>query len=371
MAMQDIGGVIGWPRFPSGSTFAFGALTIDAASEVAAICFRPRFTKTCTHIHFRTGTVTTGATVDVRLETVDGSGQPSGSLYGTNTNGSQVIADANDNVWFRTALTASASVVAGTPAAIVVVGPVSPGNLNLASITADGMPSHGWPTPIAPTRATEQDQSAQLVCALEYSDGTFEVPAGGLPYNTVSSVSLDTATNPDEVALIFTPQVKMRVVGWYGSIFTEAAGADFRVSLYESGNNTPLLTKDVDGDFNTTNVNSRGFEDYFNSGQIVLPTKNYFLGVLPTTANNITIRYFEVDSTYLGLLDTMPGKRAMHWSQRNRSGTSDPDSAAWSNTTNRRAFLGLLIDQFDDGVSSSSAGGMGARPRPFAPGISR
>lgn len=361
MTMADIGYTL-WPPATNSATplSNSSSMLIDAADEVACYVFRIRKTGTVTRVQFLTGNVTTGATVDVRLETLNSSKQPSGTLFGTNTNVSHVIGNSDDNIQLRTAtLTGSASVTAGDEIAVVIVNPSSSfGTINLASSGTAFTPPGGFPKCFNPARNSiaGSDQMHPWI-ALEYDDGTFDFPLGSFPANLVTTITLTTASNPDEVALYFTPPVKMRVVGWHALMNLAAAG-DFRVNLYASGNDTPLMTKDYDGDESTAST-SRQITELFGDSEVLAAGTTYRLGFLPTTANSVILRYWECHSSYLNLLDTTLGKQAMHYSARNRSGTTDPDAAAWSQTTNRRLFAGLIIDQFDDGAGGG--GGLGNR----------
>ena len=349
MALVSIGPTH-WPTQPINVLPSFANLTIDAADEVAAFVFRVWRAGTVTRLHFRTGTVTTGATVDVRLETVGADGLGTGTLFGTNTNVAHVIADANDNVWHRTAaLTGSATVAVGDLVAVVIVNPtVSAGNLIISAGTNTALYGGVAPYSLSPTRATKSVSAP--ICALEYDDGVLRGPLACIPmHTTTTNLTLNTGTNPDEAAAYLTLPFPCRVIGWWGNIAV-AAGADYRVSLYEDGNTTPLLTKDYDGD-QVAAAGIGGQEQPFGSA-LELDAGIYRLGLVPLTANSLTARYWEVSSAHPTLLDTISGGADCHYSSRNRSGTTDPDAAAWAQTANRRMMLGLLIDQIDDGAGA-------------------
>lgn len=345
-----------WPFvFPSESV-SLANILLDAGDEVASAAIRIPRDGTIVRAHFRTNTVTTGATVDVRMETVV-NGEPSGTLFGTNTNIAKVIADGDDNVWHRTdALTGSATVVAGDLVALSVVNPsVSPGTLNIAGSSNAAFSGRvGWPHCFGPTRATKiNDQNP--VCALEYDDGSFAIPTGSFPiYTAVTAVALNTGTNPDEAAVYFTALGKMRVIGWQAAMAL-AADANYRVNLYENGNNTPLLTKEYDGDAKST-TSARHVSELFDDVYTLTSGTIYRLGFVPLTANSVTMRYIEVNSSYPLLLDEVSGRSTMHYSSRNRAGTTDPDTEAWSQVANRRLLAGLIIDQVDDGAGGGDGG---------------
>src|SRR3990167_3397480 len=128
MALQSITHGLPFPPYPMNASAAPTLTTttyvIDAAAEKVAIVVAASTAKDIHKVHVRTGTVTTGDTVDVRIETVDSAttGDPTGTLWQTNTNGALVIADGDDSVWKSVTLTADAtSLVIGDVYAVVIV----------------------------------------------------------------------------------------------------------------------------------------------------------------------------------------------------------------------------------------------------------
>ena len=91
---------------------AYTAVAINnSANDAMGTILNPPQTGNVTDIAFALGTVTTGATLDARIETVgSATGDPSGTLLGTNTNGSLTIAGSDANTIKTVTLTASASV---------------------------------------------------------------------------------------------------------------------------------------------------------------------------------------------------------------------------------------------------------------------
>ena len=90
-------------------SFTTTALLLDAGDETVTFIVEAPKTGNIRKVLHGTRTVTVGTTLDIRLETLNRGATPavaSGTLWGTNTNGAQVVADGNDNVTFVTALTA-------------------------------------------------------------------------------------------------------------------------------------------------------------------------------------------------------------------------------------------------------------------------
>jgi hypothetical protein len=334
-----------FPDVPSG-ILAGTPQTIDAASEVAGYVMYPSRAGNVTHIRFKTQTVTSGATVDARIEGVNTSGQPSGSLLGTNSNGAQVIANADDNTWFRTALTTPVAISPGTPIGVLIANPAASfGNLQIVTWMTWGG-TRGFPTPINPTRTTKVDNNVFPALILELADGTYDCPT--FPWeNSNTTITLDTVTNPDEVALRLNPKGKRRACGWWAYVRL-AAGSDFKMNLYDINSDTPLIsTASHDGDFSSTTGAVRYIERPFDNGDTAVISSDVRLGIVPLTANDVILQY--VDVLDAAMFDIFSGGRTAYWEQRNRSGTSDPDAAAWTATLTRRPLMGLLYDQLADG----------------------
>ena len=303
-------------------------------------------------IHFRTNTVTTGDTVDIRIETVNASGQPSGTLWATNTNVAQLILLTDDNLLFRTAtLTASATVAIGDTIAIVLKLPsAAVGNMNITRAPGT-IGVRGFPYSGGPLTTDKVDQTGSHF-AIEYDDGVIEFPAGTLPGAcTITAQSMSSSTNPDEAGILFTAPFTCRVVGWWAWAAVSAA-ADFRIALYASGNNTPLATSTMDGDF-TTSTGARmemGAWDDVTDGITLTVGSAYRLAavMLTTTASNFYRMTMERAACFDGL--GLPGAQR---TVRNRSSTADPDTAAWTEVATERFEIGLIIDQIDNGVGGA------------------
>jgi len=90
----------------------FGSFLIDASGEKFACIFRVPKSGNIHKVGYLTGTVNTGDTVKVGLQTST-SGFPSGSAYGGMVAGTQVINSTDDNTWFTTALGTDATATAG------------------------------------------------------------------------------------------------------------------------------------------------------------------------------------------------------------------------------------------------------------------
>lgn len=319
--------------------------TIDAADEISCNIIPITKAGNIAAIHWNIQTHTTGATVDVRAETLGSTGLNSGTLWAANTNGAHITSATG---WQRTVLTAVAAVVRGSLLAVVVKNPtVSFGNM--AIFVGQQLSAGGFPYDISVLTSKQTEGPGYL---LEYDDGSFHPFTGYAPFPQ-TGLTMDTTTNPDEIGFLWTQTVPMRVAEW-GAILSLAVGADWRANLYISGNNTPVLTTDYDGDTRTSTSAARVQFPFSSTYTLVVGTA-YRFALLPKTTADVTMRYWTAPTGYEPALDGI-GVVGARYCARNRSGTTDPDAAAWDDTlTTRMPMMWLVGDQIDDGVGGGGA----------------
>ena len=339
MSLAAIAGPIGWPPVPDWNTngFAFSnILLIDAASEKAAFIVRAAEAMTVDQVGWATRAVTTGATLDVRIETVGGDGFPTGTLWAANTNGSQVVADANDNTWFDTALTANAVFAKGDEFAVVIVNPaVSFGNLVVASELPPFW-SHPYSTLFT---ASWAKTNGSPVLALRKTGGAYAFIVGGSPFSAINSVSVGTGTTPDEVGNIFRVPFPARITGWWEMLLPSSA-RDFDIVLYES--TTALLTDSRDADKCAFTSNTSLQQGLFSGTAVLAPNTDYRIVHKPITALVNSPQSITVSAA--AIMDGLNGGQNIRRTERT-------DAGAWTETATERLLIGVLIDQLDDGTS--------------------
>jgi hypothetical protein len=352
------------PMRPAGITaapsFTTTALTIDAADEGAGFLVQAPKTGNIRKVGWATRTVTTGATLDVRLETVDQSATPAvptGTLWGTTTNGSQVVANADDNVWFLTSLTADAAVTMGDVLAVVIKNPTASfGNLQISGFADDSdteFPYCLLNTGVSPA-ASWAAATAAPVLAFEYDDGTYEYVHGCWPIKgTITAHTFSTASTPDAVGLRFKTSIPLRICGFWVYVDSDA---DFSVKLvseaYHQANATGILaSKSLDKDL-TKGTNAAPQTHSFTAKYTTTADTWYRLIVEPTSGSNLSIYDFDVNT--LALLDAFAGQ---NWHLTTaKDPTADGSWTNYNSGTFRVPFLGLAVDGADAGGSSGGGG---------------
>jgi hypothetical protein len=359
MAVQDVLGDILFPPPPIGSlatyNFSSGAV-IDAASEAGGTIFQIPKTGNVRKVHWGTRTVTTGATLDVRLEGIDATtGLPDGSLVGATTNGSQVVANADDNTLFATTLTADAAVTRGQKVALVISNPpASFGNMVLCAYQF----GHESQLPYNALRQASWSKAISnfiLAFALEYDDGSV-VPITGIvpPSTTFNTYTVSTATTPDVVGIRFQLPLAARVIGGWTWIDDDG---DYILKLvstaYNQGAGTGILASvAMDKDIRRQTSSALALH-YFTAAVDLAAATNYRLVVEPSSATSLS--FFDLQAPSLAVLDAWHGGRNIHTTTA-KDPTADGDWTNHNSGTFRRPFMGLIIAGFDD-ASGAVAGG--------------
>ena len=203
------------------TTGAVASAALVASGRIGFIFQAPQ-TGEIDRVLWRSGAAVGSPTVDVRLETV-GTGSPSGTLFGTNTN--VVTGTVASNTDYESTLTAGATVTpdnflslvfaynSGTSIQIALATLVTSMQLNLPQISTAG---------------TYSLISGRLpYAALRYSDGTYcPIAAGGVAYGIGSAISAYTS---GERGVRFRLPYTARVSGFWASFDPDA---DFTVNLY-------------------------------------------------------------------------------------------------------------------------------------------
>lgn len=372
MTMVDIGHNM-YPvakYLPQNLNNAYGnnAATFDSSTDKLAFLFIAHTSFTLTDISFLTGTVTTGGTVEVRVETVN-NGRPSGTLWNSptnTTNGTVAIANTDDNTWKSVTLTASASISVGDKVAIVVVHSSGTHNGSYWTGLANAKVSPVFPCWLHDTGAgswTHISSSPYLI--LENSGTPIYIP-GALPFSSVSNTGFDSADSPDEYALQFVPPAKMRCIGAAVSLGNISAGADFTVSLWANdgttdADGTVLGSAVIDGDL-APSTSTEGFWEVFWASPVTLTAgATYHIGVRAdtATANGVGVLVFNLAGTGIpsGYISASPFGGNCYLKTRVWT-AGDPGD--WTSDTTKIPNFRAIIDQVDDGTGAGSSTPSGA-----------
>lgn len=184
---------------------------------------------------------------------------------------------------------------------------------------------------------------------LEFADGTFGclTPCWPISSTTITQ-NINTGTTPDEVATKWTPTFKCKVDRLVAYL-SAGATANFDLVFYQGTTVLDSVSFDANTLRSTSSLPVVGVIPEIE----VTPGVDYYISVLPTTANNVTTRHYDVANT--DFLTFMAGDTQMYAATRTNAG-------AWSAAVNtRRQLIGVGLSAIDDGAGGGGGGAGGAR----------
>lgn len=365
MALQSIGGVVQIPDAPigvNGNAPGTTTVTVDADGEGVGMVFQAPATGIITGMGAPTGTtITADGPLTWALQTVTVSATPAipsgtdaggGSPTAVSLNPSPYVA----NTWYDAVFTNSLAVTKGDLIAAVIFRPVS-GTFNgqfkgftqeRGTITAPIFPyavvnaSAGWVA----------NQSLSPAFAINYG-GTYHWIRGVWPLSTITTTSLNTGTTPDVAGARWIPRFKCRVYGVW--VYISPSTGSYVVKFYDTDGVSVLATATA-----TTNLRSTAAIGpvFLPFSTTIAPTvgATYFIGLEPATATSASMYDYTAPSAAIMAASPL-GSDWCYTSAKDPSG-----AGSWTSVTTRKPFMGLAIDQLDDG-----AGGAGGINRALMP----
>lgn len=341
MALQEIE-PLAYPDFRSALIAgADQGLVIDAADEGVACIMQAAFTDSIASIRFRVRVHTTGATLEVRLETVSG-GSPSGSLLAVGASGTVTTTGIGD---YTCTITTPPSVTRGDFFAVVIKQPaVSAGNCQINTMSVIG--NVGMPRTLQYVSSWAFNRSVALAVEVNYTvngAGT-QLTAGVFTDDT--ALTINTGTTPDERGNVFTIPVTMQVFGCV--MRSGQATGNLVLTLYDATGSvlTSLTVPSSSVDTSNTIVHQYRFPDLVT----LTAGETYRLTYRSDSGSNVI--GFQTSFATASNIDGWVTNGVV-------LSTFRTDAGAWTDSNLGLVWLGLLINAID--VSSGGSGGGGGR----------
>lgn len=357
------GGVIQWPpcvwaAFNTAPAIgAYTAMTLAGAKDV--YIFTIPKSGTIAYIGLRPGT-STGGNVTVALNTVNASGQDSGTNYGGSSASSSTAMTTNT----------PKEIVLGTPATVIegdlVALVVAYSSGTTISINGDSRLTQNLPFVWTNNATLYTANQMNMVCTLGYSSiggggsGYVPIDQGSPAIESFTTAAYNSGTTTNHRALKITAPCDMTVEGcWVWGLWS--AGASIVVNLYSGTSSTPVANTnanfDVDG-FATTGIRFIKFTAPYN----MTNGGTYYLSLEPQNANNFTdyeMTFSTVTWQYTNPINNLPGGTNAVLAT---APTASGGVFTWTPTTTRRPLCGLLVSAFPQSSSSGILPAIGTSP---------
>jgi len=347
-----------WPS--SSSIFTSGGLqglcTLNGStlkcSQCGFVATAGQATKTLQNVHALIGGVTKTGGTDLRMgiqATSTASGPPvqpdgtwaaGGTAYATVADGSITA-----NTWLRSGTVGGSLSMSNGDLACLVIEPENYAGSDSYLIRSIATRTQSMGGIGASYNGSAWASGTQMLHLLEFTDGTYGYIGTGSPMNTVAtSVTFNSSSSPDEIALKIQPSVTMGVIGICSDSPYSTATGDMQYVLYNGTTQMTAVSLDAQQIPITTTNTTCG---YFTSTQTLTAGGTYYASIKPTTTNNVRVLYNTVSNS--GYWSVYGGGTATNYSSRT-------DAGSWSDTDVRRPMIWLLIN----GAGSTSGGSGGA-----------
>lgn len=350
MTLVALPAPIVWPGINvvnSGAPTLQAATLLDAAGEYSAMVFNAKQAMAITHVGFYVQGAVGSPTAEVRIETLT-SGNPSGTLFATNTNGTSGTLTAS--TWALVALTATANITAGQDFAVLVQY-ASGTSTTLSSLTAStfGLIS-AFPYRVTNTTGSAVKSNGQnLQIALGSSTTTFYPLTSCYPVLSSGGGTFNN-TNGAVRAARFQVPFTCRAIGM--RVFLGPSVGNFNIVLFDdagselSSSSTAKVGANLKGSGETV-------ESFFDNPVTLAIGTWYRAGLEPSSATNSQINFVVLPSA--DYRSAMPGGTNYHYATR--------ASGVWTDTaTDTVPLIDIIIDQLDNGATT---GGGVSRSRAF------
>lgn len=298
---------------------------------------------TITEVYWRTSTVT-NPQVDVRIETVNTTtGEPTGTLWGTNTNGSYSASSTASVQWRSATLTAGAVVNKGDLFAVVIAW-VS-GSMGVQGSSGGALLP--YTTPYLAQYTASWARPGDVPIVILNDSGTYRVPLGAACGIVSGGVSINLNSTPDEIGNLYTPLFTQQVCGITAVVDFDG---DMELVVYNAAD-TVLATIPLYPGVRQANTGGGGI---WSLADDITLTKGqqYRLVIKPTTTTNVIVYAWDVPSA-AGVAVAPGGSEFVY--------TSRVNGGPWTETTTRQAMVLPVINGIQAGgllVHGGMAGGM-------------
>jgi hypothetical protein len=233
---------VGWIEYPWLTTYhhvgwAGTYPTLDASGEFISWCGPVSEAGTITDVVITINSTTVAGDLDIRIETVDSGGLPSGTLWDTNTEGTISLLTSDDFVVKTCTLTAGAVVSANDFIAVKIRANAS--STPTVQLVCTQQQQTGMPYRCYDLGTPTKDIYPPMI-HLQFSDGSLMRQQFGL--ETIADANYDFFDNTNVLGIKFQLPFDATIKGFW---FTADINADATCRLYAPDGSTILRSQDV------------------------------------------------------------------------------------------------------------------------------
>lgn len=319
----------------NGSSFALGNFGLTSAGHKCALVFAAPKNGVIEELGLMVGSVTSGATLDLRIETLDAAGDPSGTLVAGGANVNLAISTGDANTWKTATIGTPPTVTRGQMLAYVADNTPVVGNLNLRNSGTIIQQQRGYGDVFTASWAR---QVTAPNFAVRYQDDTewARIP-GVIPATNMGFASWNNNANPDERGARIVAHLGCRIVGvWSFSVHVNATSTgDVKVYVNDDQRGVSAAPGTQ-----RSNTNSSGRTVHWLPEPVFCSKGDIVRATIKATdaSNNVGFNTIDLPNAAVnGALDM--GDDCIYTSRNNEG--------SWTDSSLTRPWIGLIVDQLE------------------------
>ena len=335
---------------PYGVPAMASAASLSNTAHYASYIFAADKDMTVSHVGFMPGAAAGAPTIECRIEPVDASGLPSGTLFGTTTNGT--TGAVTSNTWTLQALTLSASITKGQVFCVKLKFNSGTSLVIQHLNNCVQRMSRSLTYQVMNTGSPAKGALVTVAClALGSSSTTFYNAPGAMPIIAYTAGAFNN-TNAAKRGLRFVPDFNCRAAGiiWFK---TNSTGNYNILLMDDAGNELSSSSTAYDGDV-AANTTRDMVQTYFDNTVTLTAGTAYRVAVEPSSATNVnvsTVSFPSADyfsATAAGAATGSPSAQYATYV-----------TATWTDSTTDYPFMDVILDQIDNGAGTGGGDEVG------------
>jgi hypothetical protein len=311
---------------PVSSQTSAGAHLIDADGEQLAQIFQVPGSGNITNVSFRATIVPDAKDLNITLQTVDYTGNATGTLFGGSAPAYINVTAAG---YYDVAFSTPAAYNASDVVAVVIGFNSTAGNITIYGYSGA---LGNFPYTELMTGGSWTKVSNSTAFGIKVNNTYWANTQGSV--GVVAAGSANSGSSPDEIGSLLNFSYPCSIMGVYWNGYPGSTSANYTTLLYDE-NNTVLASVSKGGGMTRSTAGQSTIRDYFNRTVNLTPNHEYRIALRPDTSTNIN---FMLHNTTL--------QSGGFYTRTYRT-----DAGSWTNDTVNGLYVFPILNGFDDGTS--------------------
>ncbi len=334
------------PVPPAGITD--GTTAVDATTDYVTFVGKVPVTGTINTVYHRVAGTTLIGTLSCQIQTLDASGDPGGTAYGSCAQSDVVVAGTEDNTQITFGSLACSATAGDLVAIRIWASVVTSGSASVMSTgAATGMTTLTLPYTTERTTGTGAGtkSAAGVGPVVEYS-GPAYYDWGWVPSTTQGSESVDADGSLRRIGNRFILPCSVTAYGAWAYLDWDTNNTT--IKLYDTDGTTVLATATMLAAARSTTTARLGYFSFATPVNLQANTASPYRLVVETDNTSAT-------AATIGMANAIVAAHMDHLCLGTDCYYTSHNGTSWTDTTTKRTWMGMLVSSFDDGTGMGRA----------------